>query len=381
MAVVHRKIRYACPADVWSDDLESRLMASVRSGMLTNFGPADIRLQELIENHTGRPACCTSSGTTALAIAIRWAIEKTGRVAVAVPAYTFSAVPQAVRMAGGEIIWYDIDPTTLMPDWQSIDKSQLDELAAFTLCLLYGFSYRDLESVVERHRPKCPLIIDSAHFFGARAEQRSAFALGDAHAISFSAAKIVGGAEGGALVGCSDAIEFCRLARNYGGSSGVALGWGLNGKLSELNSHLVISAIGRLAASREKRIALALLYKGLLSRVPHIEIPRNEFEELSLKETPLIVSNTIEPFRDEIVERMKSLGIEARKYFSPPVYRHPSFSEIVRGGVFQGADNLASRILCLPLSERMQIDDVEYVTEMIRLVIGDVIKDNSLLSS
>jgi dTDP-4-amino-4,6-dideoxygalactose transaminase len=320
---------------------------------------------------TGKGARCTSSGTTALSIAIRWAIERTGTKRVAVPAFTFLAVPQAVLIAGGEIDWYDVNPSTLLPQWSSLNLSDERPLAAIVVCLLYGFSYAEFPAALRAANTRCRVLVDSAHFLGASDDQKNVFSVGDAHALSFSAAKIVGGAEGGAVIGSDDLLQFCELARNYGGSKGIAYNWGVNGKLSELNALAASDALERVRESRLQRVKLATQYAEFLSGLECIDLLRKQYGDLPLKEFPFLLSADKATYRNEIVRLLQADGIEARTYFSPPLFEHPAYAGAIQGIEWPGAVELASRVICLPLSERMNSSDVDFVCERLMSIVTE----------
>jgi len=100
---------------------------AVRAGFRALWHPDAVtapQVAELIRNRfSPRDLRLTDSGTSALALAIRWSL---GSVAanpgqlVAVPAYGCYDLATAVLGAGARAVLYDLDPLTLGPDWDSL---------------------------------------------------------------------------------------------------------------------------------------------------------------------------------------------------------------------------------------------------------------------
>lgn len=143
-------------------------------------------------------ACLTDSGTSALRIALA-ALCPVDRV-VALPAFGCYDLITALQGAGRRAVLYDVDPTTLAPDPDSVDAALAHNVGALVVASTFGYA-PPMEALVERARARgVALIEDIAQGGGARWRGRLLGAFGDATVLSFGRGKGLGGAGGGALV-------------------------------------------------------------------------------------------------------------------------------------------------------------------------------------
>lgn len=84
----------------------------------------------------------TNSGTSALSMALTTIAAKqklaTKKRVVALPAYCCPDVGTAALGAGYRIMLYDTNPTTLMPDWDSVRRCMKEGASVLTVVHLYG---------------------------------------------------------------------------------------------------------------------------------------------------------------------------------------------------------------------------------------------------
>ncbi len=123
------------------DDDVAAVAAALRADFLTT-GPLVERFERAFAEKTGAAhAVACNSGTAALHLAALALDLKPGAAAV-VPAMTFLATANVVRMTGAEVVFADVDPATglLSPETleaasSRIDKSRLTARAAFPVHL------------------------------------------------------------------------------------------------------------------------------------------------------------------------------------------------------------------------------------------------------
>lgn len=169
------------------------------------------RLRErLAETYGTNDLLLIDSGTTALRLAIRGAVEVAdngaavgapGRDAVALPAYCCFDVVTAAVGAGARVRLYDVDPETLGPDWPSLERAlAAGDVAAVVAVHLYGIPV-DIERVRGLAGAHGALVIDdAAQGFGGSIEGRPLGALGSLGVLSFGRGKGITGGGGGALL-------------------------------------------------------------------------------------------------------------------------------------------------------------------------------------
>lgn len=132
----------------------------------------------------------TSNGTDALYIAL-WALGVGRGDEVIIPAHTFIATSEAVRILGATPVFVDIDEKTYNIDPNAVESAIGPRTRAIIAVHLYGrpAPMEKLMEVARRHR--LALIGDGAQVHGARIGSKSIAEFGDATAFSFYPGKIL----------------------------------------------------------------------------------------------------------------------------------------------------------------------------------------------
>jgi dTDP-4-amino-4,6-dideoxygalactose transaminase len=143
----------------------------------------------------------TDSGTDALQLAIRAAIESVSHpVTVAIPAYSCFDVATAAVGAGGAIDCYDLDPRTLGPDLESLERCLAAGARVVVVAPLFGVpvEWERIAQVAERWGAL--LIEDAAQGFGATWRGGRLGTFGVLSVLSFGRGKGWTGGSGGAVL-------------------------------------------------------------------------------------------------------------------------------------------------------------------------------------
>ena len=140
----------------------------------------------------------TGSGTQALQLAITIATE--GGHAVALPAYSCFDLVSAVVGAGAPVCFYDVDPRTLTPAFDSLEQCLTQGARAVVAGNLYGFPlpWDELRRIAAPHG--AILIEDAAQGLGSSLDGTAAGLAGDLTILSFGRGKGWTGGGGGALL-------------------------------------------------------------------------------------------------------------------------------------------------------------------------------------
>jgi hypothetical protein len=142
----------------------------------------------------------TDSGTSALVLAMRAAMERAGCGLIALPAYGCYDLVTAANGAGAGVVLYDVDLETLGPSWPSFDDALSARPAAVVVAHLYGLPV-DMTRALERAgQHGVPVIEDSAQGIGATLHGRPLGTFGHLRVLSFGRGKGVTGGKGGALL-------------------------------------------------------------------------------------------------------------------------------------------------------------------------------------
>ena len=165
------------------------------SGVLReHFGAADVLL--------------TDSGTGALTLAIKASLAGRPGAAVALPAYGCYDLATAADGAGAPVVLYDLDPATLSPDVESLQRALAHDVGAVVLVHLYGIP-ADPEPVRAAMAEAAQagaagtaavLIEDAAQGAGGSLRGRPLGSFGDLAVLSFGRGKGNTAGRGGALL-------------------------------------------------------------------------------------------------------------------------------------------------------------------------------------
>lgn len=169
-----------------------------RSWWQDGSSPAEL-LEDWLRETYRRPALAVGSGTAGLELAVRTLGLGPGDE-VLVPATTFIATATAVTRAGAVPVPVDIDRASLTIDIGDAEAALTPATRAIVAVHLAG-QPADLTSVAALAQQHRLLVIeDSAQAVGASWDGKRVATVGDAAVLSFQAAKLLPGGEGGALL-------------------------------------------------------------------------------------------------------------------------------------------------------------------------------------
>ncbi|MGH3445698.1 MAG: DegT/DnrJ/EryC1/StrS family aminotransferase [Nocardioidaceae bacterium] len=237
----------------------------LRSGMVVQ-GPEVAGFEEgfsaLVE---GRHCVAVNSGTSALQLSLT-AVGIGPGDEVIVPSFSFAATANAVRLAGAEPVFVDIEPDHFNLDPAAVDAAIGPRTAAVMPVHLYGHpaDMTALSEVARRHG--VAIVEDAAQAHGASWAGRPVGAFGQAGCFSFYPTKNMHSLEGGMVTtGDPDLARTLRLLRNQGMERRYANEIvGANMRLTDVAAAIGRVQLGRLAGWNEQRRAnAAFLSAGL----------------------------------------------------------------------------------------------------------------------
>ncbi|MGH7616594.1 MAG: DegT/DnrJ/EryC1/StrS family aminotransferase [Gemmatimonadaceae bacterium] len=191
------------------------------------------RARALVSERFGASgAILTDSGTSALVLALRLAARSTG--VVGFPAFACVDLVAAAQLAGVRVRLYDLDPATLGPDLDSLERMLERGVDAVIIAHLYGFP-ADVPAVRERAaRYGVAVIEDAAQGAGATLHGKRLGGFGDLSVLSFGRGKGLCAGQGGALLaaepswsGAVDAIDLPAPGLGWIGLAKTAAQWTL----------------------------------------------------------------------------------------------------------------------------------------------------------
>jgi len=144
-------------------------------------------------------ALAMNSGTAALHSAF-FAVGVKPGTEVIVPGYTFFATAAPVLQCGGQPVFCDIDPRTLLADPDDVERRITPRTRAICVVHLWGNPAPMDRFVDIARRRRVALVEDCSHAHGARYRDRSVGSWGDIGCFSLQGPKAVSGGEAGIAV-------------------------------------------------------------------------------------------------------------------------------------------------------------------------------------
>jgi dTDP-4-amino-4,6-dideoxygalactose transaminase len=179
--------------------VSSRALVDGLSAALGSSASAhDVVTSALRRRYECADALLTDSGTSALILALRKIVPPGGTVAY--PAYACIDLTSAAVGAGVRVRLYDVDPTMLSPDLDSMRAVIARGVDAIVVAHLYGYP-ADMIGVMELAQEKgIPVIEDAAQGAGGTLGGALLGSIGDVAILSFGRGKGTTGGSGGAVL-------------------------------------------------------------------------------------------------------------------------------------------------------------------------------------
>lgn len=397
-----RKISFS-PPDI--SEIEIRNVTEVlRSGWITT-GPKTKEFEKKIAEYcnTSR-AVCLNSATSCMELTLRVLGIGEGDEVITT-AYTYTASASVICHVGAKLVLADTRENSYQMDYESLTDKITEKTKAIISVDIAGVpcDYNKLFKIAEETRnrfvPKnsiqeaigrIVILADSAHGFGAEYQGQKVGAVADFTSFSFHAVKNLTTAEGGAVTwkkirGIDDETiykEYMLLSLH--GQSKDALA---KNKLGEWEYDIVSAAY-----KCNMTDIMAAIGLGQLQRYEHILKKRKKYinrydSDLSELNLDLVEHYTDvysssghlylvrligkdEKFRNEFIIKMAEQGIACNVHYKPlpmyTAYKRLGFSM----ADYPNAYMQFSSEVTLPLNTKMTEQDIEYVIDTIKELLG-----------
>ncbi|WP_375398888.1 DegT/DnrJ/EryC1/StrS family aminotransferase [uncultured Sphingomonas sp.] len=346
-----------------------------RSGMFSNNGPELQAFEaEVAERLFGGRGACLGVGnaTLGLVVAIRQAAGRDpapGTLAL-MPAMTFAATAQAALWAGLTPLICDVD----RDDWGACAAAEerLLERHAGKVGVLVPYATFGAAIDVDRYawlmrRHGVGVVIDAAASLGTIDAQGAGFGAGAPFAVVFSlhATKTFAVAEGG-LIHSGDAgiIDELRAMINFGfrGSRSAVLP-GINAKMPELIAAMARLKLAEINTIAVARAQVAIAYRAALAG---FTFQASDARRQAMQFQPVLLPPELAARRDAVIAALAADGIGAGCYFSPHIGQQPWLRDHSLVTATPVTDDVARRIVSLPISDRMSAADARFIAERLR---------------
>ena len=324
--------------------------------------------KEFAEYVGTKHAIATSNGTTALHTALAAMNVKEGDEVI-VPSFSFVATANCVLYQRSKPVFVDVDSQTFNIDPEKIEQKITKRTKAI-IPMDYGGQPCDMDEINEIARDHSLMILeDSAEAHGSKYKSKMAGNLGDAGIFSFYPNKNITTGEGGMVTTNSDEIaRKARLIRSHGQDSRyhhIMLGY--NYRMTDIQASLGVSQLHRLNTVIAMKRRLAEYYDDQISQ--HCKDVTVPFVKNDRTHTYMFYSICFpsQKHRDRSELMLEKSGIETRIAF-PPIHLQPLYRELFgfTEGYLPVTEDLANRILSLPMYPTMQKADQDYVVNALK---------------
>ncbi|MFH0806299.1 MAG: DegT/DnrJ/EryC1/StrS family aminotransferase [Candidatus Brennerbacteria bacterium] len=344
----------------WFDERERKALAEYMEGggWVTEFKKTR-ELETRIAEYVGAKHCSVvSNGTVSLTlILLAYGIGPGDEVIV--PDYTMVASANAVKLAGAEVVFVDIEPTTLCMDFEAMQKAVTLRTKAVMLVTINGRYPANLEGFVsfcKKHNLK--LIEDAAQSLGSRKGGKHLGTFGDMGSFSFSAPKVITMGQGGAIV-TDDSEAFARIEKlrdfgreKPGADHYLTMGW--NFKFTDLQAVVGLVQMEKLPWRVERKKEIYRQYESQLNGIEGLTLIHTNLLDTSPWFIDVLVGGGK---REVLIAFLKEKGVGSRSFY-PALHAEPVYG---RSGSYPVAERVAKEGLWLPSASKLTDDDINYV--------------------
>ncbi|HTF05132.1 MAG TPA: DegT/DnrJ/EryC1/StrS family aminotransferase [Bacteroidia bacterium] len=326
---------------------------------LTNDGPLLNELELKLKEYLGvNHFLFVNNGTIALQIAIK-ALKLSGEI-ITTP-FSFVATTSSIAWENCSPVFVDIDRSTYNIDPTKIEAAITEKTSGILATHVYGnpCDIDAIDRIAKKHNLK--VIYDAAHCFGTKYKGKSAFAYGDISITSFHATKLFHTVEGGGVFPNTPELTYrSAKMRNFGFASYESFdGIGINGKNCEFHSAMGLCNLRHVDEILRLRKTVSQWYDDALQGL-NVERPAlQEHSEYNYAYYPIIFPS------EEVMLKSKQVlevnRISTRRYFYPTL----SGLEYVKPHATPVADDIAKRVLCLPLYHDLSSEEVLMISRIL----------------
>ncbi len=342
------------------------------------MGPEVAELEAALARFCGAKHCVgVSSGTDALQIALM--AEGIGRGdAVFLPAFTYTATAEVPLVLGATPVFVDVHPRSFQMDPAHLEQRIAAVRAAGVLkpraiigVDLFGqpADWPALSAIAAREG--LFTLDDLAQSFGGSLHGTMLGTQADATATSFFPSKPLGAyGDGGALFTESDerAALFRSLRTHGEGPTRYeVLRTGMNGRLDSLQAAVLLAKLAVFPEELAAREKIATYYDSRLGNA--VMTPMRVPDSTSAWAIYAILLKDGAK-RDAVQAALREDGVPTAIYYPRPLHRQPAYRDAHDGSALPVSEDLATRILALPLHPDLDDVAVERICDAVLRAVG-----------
>lgn len=307
-------------------------------------------------------AISTSSGTSALQLALLAAGVKDGAQVITTPA-SFVATSNAALHVKAVPVFADIELGTYNIDPKLLKKQITNKTKAIIPVHLYGFPAAMDEIMDFAKQNNLIVVEDACQAHGAEYYGKKTGSIGNVGCFSFYSNKNMTVCGDGGMIVTNDekTAKIAAKLRNCGRSSHYE--HDVVGYTSRLNT--VNAAIGRVQLRKlndwtQKRRAVAALYDKLLADLDEVILPPSGDSNVKPVYHLYVIRTKL---RDELKDWLSQNGVQCGIHYPLPIHLQPIYQSMFgyKKGDFPNSELLSETALSLPMFPALEKTKIEYV--------------------
>lgn len=357
-----RKVRFldlSVPQQERSELLEA-INRVLEHGILIN-GPELTEFEKQIAKLCSRKfAVGVNSGTDAIFLALK-ALGIGPGDEVITTALSWIATANAIALTGATPVFADIgEDLNIAPE--SVESSITPRTKAI-LPVHYTGKMCDmvsLESIASKHGLK--IVEDAAQAFGAHFHNKKAGSWGDIACFSMNPMKILAACGEAGIILTDDQETYEKLVSlRYNGTINkeVCIATSLNARLDTIQAAILLERLKTVESHIEVRRKIASKYIQHLA--PYVTVPKENPFSRDIYYTFTIRTTR----RDELKKYLEENDVEVKIQHPYLMCQQPVYQKCLKEPVLQ-AEKIVKEILCLPIHEKLSIDEQDYVIALIK---------------
>lgn len=275
------------------------------------------------------------------------------------------ATALAITHTGAKPVFVDVDKSTYNIDLHKIEEKVTRKTKAILPVHLFG-NPADMESINEiAENHDLWVVEDACQSHGAEYKGKKTGTLGDVGCFSFYPTKNLGAYGDGGMVLTNDK-EICeriKMLRNYGQTTRYkSVFIGFNSRLDEMQAAILRVKLRHLNRWNDARRRNAKAYNELLLGTD-VMCPVERENVLHVYHLYVIQSRK----RNQLQNFLASKGITTLIHYPIPIHLQDAYKELkISAGTLPVTEELAKKILSLPIYPEMTRAQIQYVADSIR---------------
>lgn len=367
------KINIASP-QIGKEEIKA-VTAVMKTGMLAQ-GPKVAEFEEKFAKFIGvKYAIATSSGTTALEVALRAHQIGPGDEVITTP-FTFIASANSILYTGAKPVFVDIDEKTFNIDPNKIEKVITKKTKAIMPVHLYGnpCNMGKIMAIAKKH--KLAVIEDACQAHGAEYKGKKvglpavasakvgSFGTG---AFSLYPTKNMTTGEGGMITTNSKEIyERANLVRAHGSKVKYyhdILGY--NYRMTDIAGAIGIEQLKKLNKFNSLRIKNAKYLNKNLSKIAGIIVPEPAADSKHVYHQYTIrIREEFGLKRDEVLKKLTEASIGTAVFYPLPLNEQKVYQDLGYKADTPVAEKISHEVLSLPIHPGLKQKDLEYIVKI-----------------